>query len=144
MRPTSGRRCAPILAWSKAAIEESLRVDSPAQMVLRRATEDVDGRRPVTIQAGDLVMVYLASANRDPGRWADPANFACAASATGTSRSATASTPASARRWRGWRRRRRCSALVARFATIERGAERGRRLPGGMLFGFQSLPMVFR
>ena len=34
-------------------------------------------------------------------------------------------------------------ALVARFATIERGAERGRRLPGGLLFGFRSLPVVF-
>ena len=33
-------------------------------------------------------------------------------------------------------------ALLARFETIERGAERGRRLPGGMLFGFQSLPVV--
>ena len=35
-------------------------------------------------------------------------------------------------------------ALVARFATIERGAERGQRLPGGMLFGFRSLPVVLR
>ena len=35
-------------------------------------------------------------------------------------------------------------ALVARFSSIERGAERGKRLPGGMLFGFRSLPVVFR
>src|SRR5215469_1495661 len=56
------------------AIEESLRVDSPAQMILRRATRDV-AVGSATIRSGDLVMVYLASANRDPGRWGDPADF---------------------------------------------------------------------
>ncbi|HWF78911.1 MAG TPA: cytochrome P450, partial [Caulobacteraceae bacterium] len=62
-------------ALIERAIEESLRVDSPAQMVMRRAKEDVavGGR---TIKPGEMVMVYLASANRDPGRWAVPADFA--------------------------------------------------------------------
>jgi hypothetical protein len=35
------------------------------------------------------------------------------------------------------------TSLVARFACIARGAERGVRLPGGLLFGFRSLPVVF-
>jgi hypothetical protein len=35
------------------------------------------------------------------------------------------------------------SALLERFETVARGAERGHRLPGGLLFGFRSLPVVF-
>jgi len=58
----------------EGAIEESLRVDSPAQMVIRRATEDV-AIGAETIRAGDRVMVYLASANRDPARFPDPNHF---------------------------------------------------------------------
>jgi cytochrome P450 len=43
-------------------------------MVMRVAKEDaiVSGQ---TIKAGEMVLVYLASANRDPGRWDDPADF---------------------------------------------------------------------
>jgi cytochrome P450 len=127
----------------ESAIEESLRVDSPAQMVIRRATADVDvsGRR---IAAGEIVMVYLASANRDPAKWADPEHFelnrirerhvafghgvhSCIGAPLARLEAKAAMT-----------------ALVARFATIAAGAERGQRLPsGGLLFGFRSLPVVF-
>ena len=31
----------------------------------------------------------------------------------------------------------------ARFETVRPGAEPGKRLPGGLLYGFRSLPLVF-
>ncbi|HWF78520.1 MAG TPA: cytochrome P450, partial [Caulobacteraceae bacterium] len=125
------------------AIEESLRVDSPAQMVMRRATEDV-AVGGATIAAGDLVMVYLASANRDPGRWPDPADFALAREAGrhvafGHGVHTCIGAPLARIEAKA-----AMQALLARFGTIERGSAAGRRLPGGMLFGFQSLPVVFR
>jgi hypothetical protein len=35
------------------------------------------------------------------------------------------------------------SALVDRFSSVARGRDPGKRLPGGLLFGFRSLPVVF-
>ncbi len=124
------------------AIEESLRVDSPAQMIIRRATQDV-AIGGETIKAGDPVMVYLASANRDPARWADPANFELARErdrhvAFGHGVHTCIGAPLARMEAKA-----AMTALVARFATIERGAERGHRIAGGLLFGFRSLPVVF-
>jgi cytochrome P450 len=126
----------------ESAIEESLRVDSPAQMLIRRATEDVTLGGD-TIGAGELVMVYLASANRDPAKWDDPANFELARErdrhvAFGHGVHTCIGAPLARMEAKA-----AMSALVARFGTIERGAERGKRLPGGMLYGFRSLPVVF-
>jgi cytochrome P450 len=127
----------------EGAIEESLRLDSPAQMVIRRATRDVavGGR---TIKAGEAVMAYLASANRDPTRWADPANFELARErerhvAFGHGVHTCIGAPLARMEAKA-----AMGALVARFSAIERGAERGHRLPGGLLYGFRSLPVVFR
>jgi cytochrome P450 len=57
-----------------AAVEESLRLEPAATRVDRYATVDtvVGG---VTIPAGDLVIVSLAAANRDPAVFADPDQF---------------------------------------------------------------------
>jgi cytochrome P450 len=127
----------------EAAIEESLRIDSPAQMIIRRATADVVVGVQ-TIKAGETVMAYLASANRDPGKWADPANFELARErerhvAFGHGVHTCIGAPLARMEAKA-----AMGALVARFASIERGAERGKRLPGGMLFGFRLLPVVFR
>jgi cytochrome P450 len=126
----------------EAAIEESLRVDSPAQMIIRRATEDVV-LGAETIKAGDRVLVYLASANRDPSRWDDPANFELARErdrhvAFGHGVHTCIGAPLARMEAKA-----AMTSLVARFACIARGAERGVRLPGGLLFGFRSLPVVF-
>jgi hypothetical protein len=54
-----------------SATEELLRYDTPVQMVVRTALEDI----PVgdhLIRAGELVMIITAAANRDPDRFADP------------------------------------------------------------------------
>ena len=57
-----------------AFIEETLRWDSPVQLVSREATRDVDlhGHR---IPKGDLVAFSIGSANRDERRFADPDRF---------------------------------------------------------------------
>ena len=55
-------------------LEEVLRWDGPVQYVLRRATEDVE-LHGVTIPKNAYVTLLLASANRDPRRFADPDAF---------------------------------------------------------------------
>src|SRR5207237_1200780 len=56
------------------AIEELLRYDSPVQGVSRVARQEVrwHGR---TIRPGDEVLVLLGAANRDPGRFDEPARL---------------------------------------------------------------------
>ncbi|HEV7208872.1 MAG TPA: cytochrome P450 [Mycobacteriales bacterium] len=57
-----------------AAVEESLRLEPTAARVDRYATQDLEvgGRR---IRRGDLVMVSLTGANRDPAVFAEPDRF---------------------------------------------------------------------
>lgn len=56
------------------AIEETLRRDGPVQFTHRVAREDValGGK---TLRRGDLVFLFLAAANRDPGHFPDPDRF---------------------------------------------------------------------
>ncbi|OBI16280.1 cytochrome [Mycobacterium sp. E2327] len=56
------------------AVEEILRLDSPVQLTARVALRDVDlaGMR---IKRDDLVVIYLAAANRDPSVFPDPNRF---------------------------------------------------------------------
>ncbi len=54
-----------------AAIDEFLRHDSPVQWLCRVATVDVE-IRDALIPAGSRVLMLYASANRDPGVFADP------------------------------------------------------------------------
>jgi cytochrome P450 len=56
------------------AISETLRYTPPSQMNGRKTTEDAE-LGGVTIPAGSLVMLLIASANRDPRRFADPDRF---------------------------------------------------------------------
>ena len=56
------------------AIEESLRLEPAASVVDRYATRDVI-LGGAFIEAGDLVRVSLAGANRDPSVWANPDEF---------------------------------------------------------------------
>ncbi len=57
-----------------AAIEETLRWESPVQFTSRELTRDIDidGHR---IPRGELVMLSIGSANRDEQRFADPDRF---------------------------------------------------------------------
>lgn len=55
-----------------AAVEELMRFDTPAPLSIRRfPLQDVDFGG-VTVPAGETVLLSIASANRDPARFADP------------------------------------------------------------------------
>ncbi len=56
------------------AVEEILRLESPVQLTARVALRDVEvaGTR---VAGGDLVVIYLAAANRDPSVFPDPHRF---------------------------------------------------------------------
>jgi cytochrome P450 len=124
------------------AIEEALRLDSPAQFVFRTVREDAElaGHR---LKAGDRVIVYLAAANRDPDKFADPAGFDLARAiqrhvAFGQGVHTCIGAPLS-------RLEAQCAmrALVSRFDGVRPGAAPAKRIRSGLLFGFESLPLVF-
>jgi cytochrome P450 len=56
------------------AVEEILRLESPVQLSARIARHDIEiaGR---TVKGGELVILYLAGANRDPKVFPDPHRF---------------------------------------------------------------------
>jgi cytochrome P450 len=56
------------------AVDEMLRIDSPVQRTGRRATRDTTVQG-VPFAAGELVLLILAAANRDPRVFADPHTF---------------------------------------------------------------------
>lgn len=56
------------------AIEETLRYESPVQMLPRVTTRDVEVSG-VTIPAGEIVNVYYGAANRDPKEFPSPDEF---------------------------------------------------------------------
>jgi cytochrome P450 len=56
------------------AVEEILRLDSPVQMSARFAGRDATVAG-TPVQRGELVIVHLAGANRDPKVFADPHRF---------------------------------------------------------------------
>jgi cytochrome P450 len=58
-------------ALIRSAVEELLRYDGPVKATFRWAKKEV-GLRGKTIQAGDRMLLVLASANRDPARYPDP------------------------------------------------------------------------
>ncbi|MDT7634005.1 MAG: hypothetical protein QOI50_5935, partial [Pseudonocardiales bacterium] len=65
-------RAEPRLA--RVAFDEAIRWESPVQTFFRTTTTDVtvDG---VLIPEGKKILMFLAAANRDPRRWADPDSF---------------------------------------------------------------------
>ncbi|WP_018602497.1 cytochrome P450 [Mycobacterium sp. 155] len=55
-------------------VEEILRLDAPVQMSARMAARDTDVAG-TAVQAGELIIIHLAGANRDPRVFADPHRF---------------------------------------------------------------------
>jgi cytochrome P450 len=72
--PDQWQRLKEDLSLVTNAIEEGLRYESPVQMVLRRAAEDVKFSE-VTVPRGDRAVVVLGAANRDPNFYEDPDRF---------------------------------------------------------------------
>jgi cytochrome P450 len=56
------------------AVEEILRLESPVQLTARVALNDTEVAG-TPISRGELVVVYVAAANRDPAVFADPSRF---------------------------------------------------------------------
>ncbi|MDT5080356.1 MAG: hypothetical protein QOJ80_4993 [Mycobacterium sp.] len=56
------------------AVEEILRLESPVQLSARAAVVDTEVAG-LNLEAGDLIILYLAGANRDPEVFADPHRF---------------------------------------------------------------------
>ena len=56
------------------AVDEALRLESPVQMTARIAREDTE-LGGVTMARGDMVILLLAAANRDPAVFEDPTVF---------------------------------------------------------------------
>ena len=86
------RACPDLVA---GAIEELLRYAGIVRRVFRRATANVD-LGGVSIAQGDLVVLMLASANRDPEQFPDPTGSISPAPSPVMSRWAPAGIPASA------------------------------------------------
>ncbi len=72
--PDQYRRLRHDPSLAPGMVEEVLRYDGPARGQPRVATDDIEiaGR---TIHAGDLVMVIINAANRDPVRFTEPERF---------------------------------------------------------------------
>src|SRR5690606_2258148 len=66
-------------------VDEILRIESPTQSLQRSPTRDVE-IGGVTVPAGALLLVYLASANRDENFFAEPDTFKFDRIGTNTSR----------------------------------------------------------
>ena len=72
--PDNWQRLVADPALAAAAVEETLRYDSPVQLTVRFPGEEVtiDGQR---LERGAVVAIMLAAANRDPAAYADPDRF---------------------------------------------------------------------
>ena len=56
------------------ALEEVMRIHSPVQATVRRASQDVEFKGK-QVKAGQQILVWLAAANRDPEQFPDPLTF---------------------------------------------------------------------
>lgn len=70
--PEAARRLADDPAVLEPAIEEMLRFEGPVRGIGRVATERLTLGDNETVEAGDLVYLMLADANRDPDQFAAP------------------------------------------------------------------------
>jgi cytochrome P450 len=129
----------PQLAAS--AVEEIVRFDSPVQFVHRNVLEDmeVDGHR---LAAGDVVMLLLAAANRDPARFGDPDRFDVGRPDNLHLAFAWGLHFCLGARLARMEGQLVFGGLVERFAKVEPAGEPVRN-PGLAIRGFESLPVRF-
>jgi cytochrome P450 len=129
----------PELAAS--AVEEIVRFDSPIQFVHRNVLGDLEleGQH---LSAGDVVMVLLAAANRDPARFADPDRFDIGRPDNLHLAFAWGLHFCLGARLARMEGQLVLAGLVERFARVEPAGEPVRN-PGLVIRGFDSLPVRF-
>jgi 4-methoxybenzoate monooxygenase (O-demethylating) len=72
--PDQWRRLRAHPELARVAFDEAVRWESPVQTFFRTATTDVEVAGTV-VPEGKKILMFLASANRDPRRWTDPDAF---------------------------------------------------------------------
>ena len=141
-RPGQWRRMREDRALVEFAIEETLRYESPVQLLTRTVTRDIeiDGQK---IQRGERVAVSYGAANRDPAAFPDPDTFSLERDQSrhlgfGAGVHYCLGAPL-ARMEAGIM----LNAMLDRFSSIERGAQAQRQRATNLLFGFRKLPLKF-
>src|ERR1700742_1829943 len=123
----------------RLAFEEVLRFETPAQTFFRTTTKAVDVGG-VQLGEGEKVLLFLASANRDPRRWERPDEFDVKRRATGHMTFATGIHGCVGQSVARLETEAILGALLKRVATLEMTAEPKRRL-NNTLRGFDTLPL---
>ncbi|MGY1805318.1 cytochrome P450 [Blastococcus sp. SYSU D00922] len=72
--PDQWQRVREDAGLARVAFDEAVRWESPVQTFFRTATTDVRVG-DVVVPEGRKILMFLAAANRDPRRWADPDTF---------------------------------------------------------------------
>jgi len=122
----------------EAAVEEALRYDAPVQFLMRKATRDMTlhGQK---ISDGDLFLVVMGAANRDPDVYVRPDEFRLDRERNhhqtfGFGIHFCIGAPLARLEARMAMR-----ALVSRFSRLERAPGRNERVPSLLLRGFNHL-----
>ncbi len=142
-RPETWRKLRDDRSLVEGAIEETLRYDSPVQMLTRRATRDleIDGRK---IHEGDPVAVAFAAANRDPAMFPDPDTFSLQRDQSrhlGFGAGIHYCLGAPLARMEATIM---LNAMLDRYGSIARGDEAPQRQTAtNLLYGFRKLPLKF-
>ena len=124
------------------AVEEMLRWGSPISSFMRTATRDTEVRG-TRIREGDRLLMLYASANRDETVFGDDAEgFRVGATRAATSRSASASTSASAPQLARMEARVAFGEILWRCARIELAGE-PEAMPSLLVRGVVRLPVAF-
>ena len=123
----------------RGAFEEVLRFEAPVQTFFRTTTRAVDVAG-VGLGDGEKVLLFLAAANRDPRRWANPDTFDVTRRAAGHMTFGTGIHGCVGQAVARLETEAILTALARRVASFELTGEPERRL-NNTLRGFDTMPL---